>query len=52
MKVRYALAPQAALDLVEIWPYSSKRCAEAMVERLESAIRDKMIFRRKHDIPR
>jgi len=44
MNVRYVLAPQAALDLVEIWHYIKERTSVTIAERVESAIRDKIAF--------
>ena len=42
MKPRYILAPQAALDLVEIWRYIRDRSTLAMADRVESVIREKI----------
>jgi plasmid stabilization system protein ParE len=42
MKPLYVLAPQAALDLVEIWRYIKERSSCAMADRVESVIRDKL----------
>ena len=44
MKRRYVLAPQAALDLLEIWRYIKKHGGVEMAERVESVIRDKIVF--------
>ena len=44
MNVRYVLAPQAALDLVEIWHYIKEQTSVTIAERVESAIRDKIAF--------
>jgi toxin ParE1/3/4 len=44
MKVRYVLAPEAALDLVQIWRYIKKQSSIAMADRVESVIRDRIIF--------
>jgi toxin ParE1/3/4 len=41
---RYVLAPEAALDLVQIWRYIKKQSSVAVVDRVESAIRDKIVF--------
>jgi toxin ParE1/3/4 len=41
MKPLYVLAPQATLDLVEIWRYIKDRSALAMADRVESVIREK-----------
>jgi antitoxin ParD1/3/4 len=44
MKVRYVLAPEAALDLVQIWRYIRKQSSVEMADRVESVIRDKIVF--------
>jgi len=44
MSVRYVLAPQAALDLVEIWRYIKNQASLAIADRVESAIRKKIVF--------
>ena len=44
MSVRYVLAPQAALDLVEIWRYIKNQASLAIADRVESAIREKIVF--------
>jgi antitoxin ParD1/3/4/toxin ParE1/3/4 len=44
MKVLYVLAPQAALDLVEIWHYIRDGSSRAMADRVESIILDKLAF--------
>jgi plasmid stabilization system protein ParE len=44
MSGRYALAPQAALDLVEIWRYIKERAGLTMADRVESAILEKIVF--------
>ncbi len=44
MKRRYVLAPEAALDLVQIWRYLKKQGSAAMANRVESVIRDKILF--------
>ena len=44
MSVRYVLAPQAALDLVEIWRYIKQQSSLAMADRVEAVIRDKIAF--------
>jgi hypothetical protein len=38
MKPLYLVAPQAALDLVEIWRYIQERSSIAMADRVESVI--------------
>jgi len=44
MKRRYVLAPEAALDLVLIWRYIKKQSSERIADRVESAIRDQIVF--------
>jgi antitoxin ParD1/3/4/toxin ParE1/3/4 len=41
---RYILAPEAALDLVEIWRYLKKKANVEIAERVERAIREKIVF--------
>jgi toxin ParE1/3/4 len=44
MNARYVLAPQAALDLVEIWRYIREQTSVTVANRVESAIREKICF--------
>jgi plasmid stabilization system protein ParE len=44
MSARYVLAPEAALDLVQIWRYLKKQSSVAVADRVESVIRDKIVF--------
>jgi plasmid stabilization system protein ParE len=44
MNVRYVLAPQAALDLVEIWRYVKEQTSVTIADRVELAIREKICF--------
>jgi toxin ParE1/3/4 len=44
MNARYLLAPQAALDLVEIWRYIKELTSVAVADRIESAIRERICF--------
>ncbi|HSZ63338.1 MAG TPA: type II toxin-antitoxin system RelE/ParE family toxin [Terriglobales bacterium] len=44
MSGRYVLAPEAALDLVQIWRYIKKRGSVAVADRVELVIRDRIIF--------
>ena len=44
MKARYVLAPQAALDLAEIWRYIKEQTSRTAADRVEWAIRDKVAF--------
>jgi plasmid stabilization system protein ParE len=44
MRARYVLAPQAAADLVQIWEYIQSRSSTETANRVESVIRDKIVF--------
>jgi toxin ParE1/3/4 len=44
MTVRYVLAPEAALDLVQIWRYIRKQSSAAIADRVETVIRERIIF--------
>jgi plasmid stabilization system protein ParE len=44
MKARYVLAPEAALDLVQIWRYIKKNASLQMADRVESVIREKCVY--------
>ena len=44
MRVRYVLAPDAALDLVQVWRYIRKQSSVEMADRVESVIREKIVF--------
>ena len=44
MSVRYVLAPQAAIDLVEIWRYIKEQSSLVIADRVETAIREKFSF--------
>ena len=44
MNRRYVLAPEAARDLVEIWRYITRKSSREMADRVESVIRDKIVF--------
>ena len=44
MKRRYVLAPDAALDLVQIWRYLKNNASLQMADRVESAIRQKIVY--------
>jgi len=44
MNARYVLAPQAALDLVEIWRYIKEHGTASIADRVESAIRERIAF--------
>ncbi len=44
MSVRYVLAPEAASDLVQIWRYIKKQTGVAVADRVESVIRERIVF--------
>ena len=44
MKPLYVLAPQAVLDLVEIWSYIREHSTPATANRVESVILEKVAF--------
>jgi toxin ParE1/3/4 len=44
MSVRYVLARHAALDLVDIWRYIKEQTGVAVADRVESAIRERIVF--------
>jgi plasmid stabilization system protein ParE len=44
MKRRYVLAPEAAADLVQIWRYIKNNANLQMADRVESVIREKIVF--------
>lgn len=44
MRARYILAPEAARDLVQIWLYIRRQSSIQMADRVESVIRDKIVF--------
>ena len=48
MSRRYVLAPQAALDLVNIWRYIKQERSAAMADRVEAVIRNKISFLASH----
>jgi plasmid stabilization system protein ParE len=41
---RYILAPEAAADLVEIWRYLKNKASFEIAQKVERAIRDKIVF--------
>jgi len=51
MSVCFVLAPQAALDLVEIWRYIKEQTSLTIADRVESAIREKKPFSREPPVP-
>jgi plasmid stabilization system protein ParE len=44
VSVRYVLAPEAALDLVQIWRYIKTQSSVTVADRVESVIRDRIVF--------
>jgi len=44
MKPRYVLAPEAAEDLVSIWRYIKQRSSLEAADRVESEIRERIVF--------
>ncbi len=44
MKARYVLAPEAALDLVQLWRYLWKHASLETAKRVEFAIREKIAY--------
>jgi antitoxin ParD1/3/4/toxin ParE1/3/4 len=44
MRGRYLFAPEAAVDLVQIWRYIKKQSTVEMADRVESVIRDRIGF--------
>jgi antitoxin ParD1/3/4 len=44
MKARYVLAPEAALDLVQIWRYIKKESSIEIADHVELVILDKVVF--------
>jgi plasmid stabilization system protein ParE len=51
MKPLYVLAPQAVLDLVEIWSYIKEHSTPATADRVESVILEKVAFLAKRQKP-
>jgi len=43
MRHRYVLAPEAALDLVQIWRHTKNSGSLELADRVESAIREKIV---------
>jgi antitoxin ParD1/3/4/toxin ParE1/3/4 len=44
MRRRYVLAPKAALDLVQIWRHIKKNASLEIADRVEAAIRARIVF--------
>ena len=44
MSRRYVLAPEAAYDLVQIWRYIKKNASLETADRVESVIREKIVY--------
>jgi plasmid stabilization system protein ParE len=43
MRRRYVLAPEAALDLVQIWRYIKKESSAKIADRVETNVRDQIV---------
>ena len=44
MRRRYVLSPEAAVDLVQIWRYIKKESSAKIADRVETAIRDQIVW--------
>ena len=44
MNRRYVLAPEATLDLVQIWRYIKKQSSVEMADHVESVIKERLVF--------
>jgi toxin ParE1/3/4 len=44
MSIRYVLAPEAAVDLVQIWGYIKRKADVEIADRVEAVIRQKFDF--------
>lgn len=44
MSARYVLAPEAAADLIQIWLYIKKQTSVDVADRVESVIRERIVF--------
>ena len=44
MRRRYVLAPEAALDLVQIWHYIRRKASVEIADRVELIIREEIVF--------
>lgn len=44
MRRRYVFAPEAALDLVQIWRYLKKNAGVETADRVEAVIREKILY--------
>ena len=44
MRRRYILAPEAALDLVQVWRYIKNNASLETADRVESVIREKIVY--------
>ena len=44
MSVRYVLAPEAAVDLIQIWEYIKQKAGVELADRVEAVIREKIVF--------
>ena len=43
MRRRYVLAPDAALDLVQIWRYIRKKASLEIADRVETVVRERIV---------
>ena len=44
MKPRFVLSPEAADDLVDIWQYIKEQSSAEMADRVESVVRERILF--------
>ena len=44
MRTRYVLSPEAAFDLVQMWRHIKQQTSVAIADRVESVIRDKILY--------
>jgi plasmid stabilization system protein ParE len=44
MRARFVLSPEAAQDIIQIWRYIRDESSVETAERVESAIREKIVF--------
>jgi plasmid stabilization system protein ParE len=44
MRRRYILSPDAALDIVQIWRFIKANVSVEMADRVESEVREKMVY--------
>jgi plasmid stabilization system protein ParE len=51
MTRRYVLAPEAALDIVQIWRFIKKQSSVEIADHVESVIREKIVFLTANPVP-